>query len=259
MCGYKLNGPEWCWRNTGGPFWRLYANAREGHAVEIEGVRYPLGPDRVLLIPENVRAHCLGGPADGRLVPHTWIHFSIQPVVRAPRQGPIVLKCDAGLRDCVVRLRRHKLKLHAPDGKTMPPEGEIAPPDAKLYHLCAGLLHECFARAPLQAGPALPPQLRSLLEMIEHTLAQPLSNAFLASRMGQSVEAFIRRFKRALGVTPASYVAERRIQEACRMLTFTDDTIEAIAEATGFANRHHFSHVFRKRVGCGPAGFRHQK
>ena len=254
--GYKLTGPEWTWRNTGGPYWRMYANGRSGHAVEFDGVAHPLDPDVVVLMPENMRFHCLASAAQKHLVPHIWIHFSVQPAVRAALTGPIILKRDAGLRNGIGRLLRHKLKLHAPDGKTMPPEGETAPPDAKLYHLCAGLLHECFARAALKVGPAIPQQLRSLLEMIEHSLDHPPSNAFLAGRMGLSVEAFIRMFKRLLNTTPGSYIAERRIQEACRRLTFTDDTLESIAEATGFANRHHFSHAFRKRVGCGPATFR---
>jgi AraC-like DNA-binding protein len=259
-CGYKLTGLEWCWRGVCGPFWRLYANGRKGNAVEIDGVRYPLGPTHVLLIPENVQYNCLPDGATRRqLVPHLWIHFSIQPAVQAPQQGPIIIKSDAGLRDCVERLLSHKLKLHAPDGKIVPPDAETAPPDAKLYHLCAGALHECFARATLKAGPDLPPRLRSLLELIEHSLAHPPSNGFLAARMGLSVEAFIRMFRRLLGTTPASYLSARRIQEACRLLTFTNDTIESIAEATGFANRHHFSHVFRKRIGCGPATFRMRK
>lgn len=255
-CGYKLNGPEWSWRNTGGYFWRLYANLRAGHAVEIEDVVYPLDPGRVMLIPESVRANCLGGPLDGPLVPHIWIHFSIQPAIQVSQQGLIVLRRDSGLRDALNRLLRHKLKLHSLDGKTMPPEGEIAPPDEKLYHLCAGLLHACFARATLRATPPISPKLRSLLEVIENSLDHPPANAFLAHRMGLSVETFIRTFKRALGTTPASYILERRIQEACRRLSFTDETMETIAEATGFANRHHFSHAFRKRVDCGPATFR---
>ena len=254
--GYKLTGPEWNWRNSGGPYWRMYANSRPGHAVEFDGVAYPLEPDEVALMPENMHFHCRADPAGVHLVPHIWIHFSVQPAVRAAMTGPIILKRDAGLRDCIKRLLQHKLKLHAPDGKTMPPEGEIAPPDAKLYHLCAGLLHECFARASLKVGPAVPPKLRSLLALIEHSLDQPPSNAFLAARMGLSIETFIRMFKEHIGSTPASYTTDRRIHEACRRLTFTDDTLETIAEATGFANRHHFSHAFRKRVGCGPATFR---
>ncbi|HTX53610.1 MAG TPA: AraC family transcriptional regulator [Candidatus Baltobacteraceae bacterium] len=254
--GFKLNGPEWCWRDVRGPFWRLYANRRDGDAVEIDRTRYPLGPRRVLLIPENVPYHCLPKGSARRLVPHLWIHFSIQPAVQAPRQGPIIIKSDTGLNDCIERLLRHKLELHAPDGKTVPPDAETAPPDAQLYHLCAGLLHECFARAKLHAGPNLPPRLRSLLELIEHSLDHPLPNAFLAARMGMSVEAFIRLFRRTLDTTPAAYLTERRLQEACRRLTFTDETIEMIAEATGYANRHHFSHVFGRHLGCGPAAFR---
>ncbi len=54
----------------------------------------------------------------------------------------------------------------------------------------------------------------------------------------------------------AAFVAERRIREACRRLALSADSIEQVAEAAGFANRHHFSRVFKRFAGCGPAEFR---
>ena len=71
-----------------------------------------------------------------------------------------------------------------------------------------------------------------------------------------SVEAFIRWFKARTGRTPAAFVTERRVREACRRLAFGEESIEQVAEATGFANRHHFSRVFKQHAGCGPAEFR---
>jgi transcriptional regulator GlxA family with amidase domain len=102
----------------------------------------------------------------------------------------------------------------------------------------------------------MPPRLGKVFSWIEHALGGEISNRLLAAQAGLSVEAFIRWFKAATGRTPATFVAERRVREACRRLAFTDDTIDQVAEAVGFANRHHFSRVFKRYAGCGPAQFR---
>ena len=106
---------------------------------------------------------------------------------------------------------------------------------------------------------AVPARLRQILGWIQHSLSGEITNERLAAQAGLSVEGFIRWFKAGTGRTPAAFVAERRIREACRRLTFSADTIEQVAEAVGFANRHHFSRVFQRQTGCGPARFRRDR
>jgi YesN/AraC family two-component response regulator len=52
-----------------------------------------------------------------------------------------------------------------------------------------------------------------------------------------------------------------RVREAARLLLQTNQTIDAIAEQTGFPNRAYFSRIFKKVTDEAPAGFRrkHQR
>ena len=61
---------------------------------------------------------------------------------------------------------------------------------------------------------------------------------------------------RTVVVTPAAYVTSARVRLARQQLALTSKSIEQIANATGFPNRHYFTRVFTRQVGCGPAEFR---
>jgi AraC-like DNA-binding protein len=102
----------------------------------------------------------------------------------------------------------------------------------------------------------LSPRLHKLLQVIERDLAGDLSNTTLASSQGMSPETLIAGFKKQLGVTPAQYVLEQRVKKAAERLAFTIDSLETIAEDTGFADRQHLSKVFHKRMGLPPARYR---
>jgi AraC-like DNA-binding protein len=125
-----------------------------------------------------------------------------------------------------------------------------------VQHTGAALIHLAFATGQAGRLEAVPERLRRVFNGIEQALAEPLTNDTLAAQAGMSVEAFIRWFKGRTGRTPAAFVAERRIREACRLLAFGESSIEQVAEAVGFSNRHHFSRVFKRYAGCGPAAFR---
>jgi len=46
------------------------------------------------------------------------------------------------------------------------------------------------------------------------------------------------------------------VEAAAQRLLLTNDPIEGIAEACGFANRFYFSRVFARRMGAAPAAYR---
>ena len=96
------------------------------------------------------------------------------------------------------------------------------------------------------------------MQRIHRDFARPCPNPELARLAGRSTAGFIRWFKERTGQTPHEYLARRRIREASRRLRFTGESIEAIAEASGFPNRHYFTRVFKAVAGIGPAAFRRQ-
>ena len=77
-----------------------------------------------------------------------------------------------------------------------------------------------------------------------------------AKAAGMNTIYFCRIFKRETGDSPMTWLNERRLQLAARLLEQTPRTIQVIADECGFACPFYFSRVFRKRFGRGPSAFR---
>lgn len=65
-----------------------------------------------------------------------------------------------------------------------------------------------------------------------------------------------RRFTAELGVSPASYVEQVRIEAARRALVEGDDPVHAIAHRCGFGTAETLRRVFQRRLGVPPSDFR---
>jgi AraC-like DNA-binding protein len=102
-----------------------------------------------------------------------------------------------------------------------------------------------------EALHAINPALRA----IDARLPLGIEISELATVAGISVDHFTRLFKRGMGQTPSEYVRDRRILWAADYLSHVDDVLGA-ATRTGFANRHHFTHVFTKVMGIPPGRYR---
>ena len=83
-------------------------------------------------------------------------------------------------------------------------------------------------------------------------------NHELARMAGMSTGGFIRAFKSWFGLSPANYLINVRVREAGYLLINTEESIEQVAQKTGFPNRAYFTRAFSKVVGQPPAAFRRQ-
>lgn len=238
-CGALRLDPQWNFRDVRSPFWRLYYGLKPGAWIESQGRRHALVPERVVLVPDGVVFNCGSRPG----AEHLWMHFSLYLSLTARTAGIIEVPAGRTIRAVARELQRLIARRQA----------------ERAAHVSAGLLHLVFAEVGPEEFETIPVRLRHLFGWIQHALGEEITNARLAAQVGLSVEAFIRWFKARTGRTPAAFVTERRIREACRRLTFSEDSIEQVAEAVGFANRHHFSRVFKRHAGCGPARFRRDR
>lgn len=73
---------------------------------------------------------------------------------------------------------------------------------------------------------------------------------------GVPERSFIRRFRKATGMSPLEYVHRLRIEEAKQMLETGDLPVEEVAAEVGYQDTSFFGGMFRRRVGLTPAHYR---
>lgn len=98
--------------------------------------------------------------------------------------------------------------------------------------------------------------LRELQAWIAEHPQADLSVEALARRAGMSPRHFARVFAREVGVTPARFVEEIRVEAARRRLEEAGDGLDAVAAATGFGTAETLRRAFLRVLGVGPAAYR---
>lgn len=228
-------GRHWSHERVRSPFWRAYFNPDEGAAVRVDGQWLPLGPTLLVILPEDsfFDCRCRGS------VRHFWIHFSF------PIAGDPPLPWSGELMGHEVALW-HSLHQLA--------EGKASP--HRLRYACVAALMQELAKKEEGLRTARSEKLKRIHAWMENLSNNPPSLEEMAAHAGMSRRSFLRWFYAETGETPVAYLRGIRIREACRLLRFGNQSVDEIAEATGFADRYHFTHAFNAVTGMGPAAFR---
>jgi transcriptional regulator GlxA family with amidase domain len=87
-------------------------------------------------------------------------------------------------------------------------------------------------------------------------LRSDLSVEALAGRACLSVRQFSRAFKDRFGATPAAFVEQARLNEACRRLAAKRTNIETVARSVGYSSDDAFRRAFERRFGVSPKHYR---
>ena len=102
-------------------------------------------------------------------------------------------------------------------------------------------------------------ELRRLLpafDHIERNLADgSVTVGGMAKKVFVSEVQFRKLFRRVAGMSPVRYIQSRRIDRACHLLRESDQSIEQVAQAVGFADAPFFCRVFRAWTQTTPAQF----
>ena len=99
-------------------------------------------------------------------------------------------------------------------------------------------------------------QIEQAQFLIERTFAAPIRIAELAKTVALTERTFLRRFERATGLTPLTYVQHLRIQSAQRALESTPAPIDQIAYSVGYENANAFRKLFKRHTGLSPSQYR---
>lgn len=113
-------------------------------------------------------------------------------------------------------------------------------------------------RDALCAGAIMTPYegLRAAADHISRFFAENLSVETLADLVHLSVSQFERRFKAVFRMSPIQYILQLRVENACRDLERSSDTLAEIATRNGFYDQSSFTRQFLKRIGKTPGEYR---
>lgn len=131
-----------------------------------------------------------------------------------------------------------------------------------LLEILEELADDAGAR-PLAVGPwtagrgkDADPRVRAILAFLSQNASGPVSQREAARQVRLSPAAFSRFFRRAVGKTFRTYLADLRLGDACRQLLETDRPISHIAFEAGFGNLSTFNRTFRLARGLSPREYR---
>ena len=99
-------------------------------------------------------------------------------------------------------------------------------------------------------------RLKRVYDYIEAHLDDRLTLTDLASIACLSPYHFSRSFKRTVGIGPARYVIQRRLERAKALMRRTSQPLASIAQEVGFVDQSHLTSVFRRETGVTPGHFR---
>lgn len=229
------------------PFWRLYLNDRGGAEVFGDGWSHRLEPGRMHLLPAwcGAKARCRGR------VGHDYLHVDCGDWGRRAFVRPLAVALPAEQQQAFSRICR---------GEVLGPVDRArarAIAAACIAAAVAALEPDALAELDPESDPRDP--VARAKRLLAERLAEALPLAQVAAAVGLSPGHLRARFRAASGRTPMAWLRERRVAAAAERLIAGDEPIEAVAEACGFADRFHFSRIFARLVGCGPAAYRRSR
>ncbi|MGW5124467.1 helix-turn-helix domain-containing protein [Streptomyces sp. NPDC004069] len=95
-----------------------------------------------------------------------------------------------------------------------------------------------------------------VLVWMEEHLDQEVTVEQLAARAHMSPRTFARRFQQETGTTPYRWLLRQRVLLAQRLLEGTDETMDTIADRTGFGTAAALRHQFVRALGTTPNAYR---
>ena len=91
---------------------------------------------------------------------------------------------------------------------------------------------------------------------IQHHLSEPINVDKMAKAMYFNRSYFSSKFKKETGMIISNYIMKEKIEEAKRLLRYSDKPATAIAAYLGFSSQSHFFNAFHKYTNNSPSEYR---
>ena len=134
--------------------------------------------------------------------------------------------------------------------------------DNSLYreHILSDIIHlyEYENSSEVYGSDITDSAIFDTVNYIEKDISRDFDMSELADRVNLSYVQFLRRFKKATGVTPGAFISDIRVKKACDLLSSTEQSIKCIGRVCGFENEYYFSNFFKKSTGFSPSAYRNE-
>ena len=98
--------------------------------------------------------------------------------------------------------------------------------------------------------------LMQVTNYVQHNLSKPIDIEALADSMFISRTHLAAKFKQETGRTLTDFILIEKIEEAKRLLRYSDKSLSLIADYLGFSSQSHFTRAFKKYSGKTPREYR---
>lgn len=95
-----------------------------------------------------------------------------------------------------------------------------------------------------------------ILDYIDNNYNEKITIKDLAKRCFYNPSYFSRIFSEIYGMTITEYIAERRFEKACQLLSGSDMTVEEVARSAGYRDTAAIFRHFKKKLGITPGDYR---
>lgn len=95
-------------------------------------------------------------------------------------------------------------------------------------------------------------------EILDKSLQRAPTLRELARQVGLNEEKLTKGFEHIFQTTPFQYLRHRRLEQVKHLLRDTNQSVEEVAHAVGYANRSKFAAAFCKKFGVNPKAFKLQ-
>lgn len=233
----KIVLQQWELRRLNDPYWRLYWPVSEGGVVEIGGEMTALTPGYMYLIPP----HTTFSTTTTRPFTKWYAHFNLGPVADRVAPGIHCFPTSTLMRNLLGGLiklaKREDLRFPWPTIQLVMTAVQCLP-------------EEVWERQHLDARV-----LRAMEFMHQH-LGIKLTAEQVARHAGLSTRNLNHLFQQELQQPPMRVLLDYRLDEACRRLRHSKESIETISEQCGLTNRYYFSRMLRQYRNTSPAWYR---
>jgi AraC-like DNA-binding protein len=242
--GYVGKMSFWTYQNCSSPFWYLWLNETRGAYLEFAGKRIELRNDFFVLIPPFTQFSTCDEKED---LSQFYIHFRGGSILPHVKREPIILPFAKIIDKAAESFFNEMLSADTSAGIF----------SVKLYSIVYRVIESIPPEAILSPGEwQIDERVRQALNYISGNLRRKRLYDEFCRNNHISVNNLIRLFKKNIGMTPQQYRLIQRIEEAKNLLSISNKSIDEIADATGFADRYHFSKTFKRITHLTPVAFR---